>query len=103
MLLREMLGLRLREIRTEQGRSLRQVSVEARVSTAHLSEIERGRAEVSSELLAAICRALRVEVADLLVALIGMSDHDLRSTTSVHPAASSTGWSPAPPPFAPSA
>ena len=32
----------------------------------YLSEVERGRKEVSSEILAAICDALRIDLADLL-------------------------------------
>jgi transcriptional regulator with XRE-family HTH domain len=39
----------------------------ARVSLGYLSEVERGRKEPSSELLAAICEALDMTVADLLV------------------------------------
>lgn len=84
MLLRELLGARLRELRTGRRLTIRALAQRANVSPAHLSEIERGRAEVSSELLRAICTALEVEVADLLVSLIGMGEHDLRSTTEVH-------------------
>ena len=32
----------------------------------YLSEVERGRKEASSEVLAAVCDALRIELADLL-------------------------------------
>lgn len=84
MLLRELLGGRLRELRAARGMTIRALAVAARVSPAHVSDVERGRAEVSSELLAAICTGLGVEVADLLVSLIGMDDHDLRSRTEVH-------------------
>ncbi|HET6742453.1 MAG TPA: helix-turn-helix transcriptional regulator, partial [Kribbella sp.] len=38
----------------------------AQVSVPYLSEIERGRKEPSSEILAAICRALELELTDLL-------------------------------------
>ena len=38
----------------------------ARVSLGYLSEVERGQKEASSELLASICDALDVELADLL-------------------------------------
>lgn len=38
----------------------------ARVSLAYLSEVERGRKEASSEILAAICRALGLRLTDLL-------------------------------------
>ena len=59
-LMREVLGESLREQRTAQGRTLREVSQDARVSLGYLSEIERGQKEASSELLAAICGALDV-------------------------------------------
>ncbi|WHU49746.1 helix-turn-helix transcriptional regulator [Gordonia sp. L191] len=67
MLLREALGDSLRRVRTQQGRTLREVSTDARVSLGYLSEVERGQKEASSELLAAICDALEVEIADLLL------------------------------------
>ena len=59
VLLREAIGDRLRHARTTQHRTLREVSRAARVSLGYLSEVERGRKEASSELLAAICRDLR--------------------------------------------
>ncbi|MFT4126431.1 MAG: helix-turn-helix transcriptional regulator [Gordonia sp. (in: high G+C Gram-positive bacteria)] len=67
ILLREALGDGLRRARTQQGRTLREVSTDARVSLGYLSEVERGQKEASSELLAAICDALDIEIADLLV------------------------------------
>ena len=67
VLLREALGESLRRVRTEQGRTLREVSNNARVSLGYLSEVERGQKEASSELLAAICDALAVELADILL------------------------------------
>jgi transcriptional regulator with XRE-family HTH domain len=42
------------------------VSRRARVSLGYLSEVERGRKEASSELLAAICDALDVSLPDVL-------------------------------------
>jgi transcriptional regulator with XRE-family HTH domain len=48
-----------------QRRTLREVSATARVSLGYLSEVERGQKEPSSELLAAICGALDVELSDL--------------------------------------
>jgi transcriptional regulator with XRE-family HTH domain len=66
MLLRRLIGGVLRRTRLAQGRTLREVAAAARVSMAYLSELERGRKEVSSELLAAICRALHLTLADLL-------------------------------------
>jgi transcriptional regulator with XRE-family HTH domain len=58
VLLRQLLGDVLRRLRIRQGRTLREVSASARVSLGYLSEVERGRKEASSELLAAICQAL---------------------------------------------
>jgi transcriptional regulator with XRE-family HTH domain len=58
VLLRQLLGDVLRRLRVRQGRTLREVSATARVSLGYLSEVERGRKEASSELLAAICAAL---------------------------------------------
>ena len=66
-LLREVLGDVLRRVRTKQGRTLREVSDDARVSLGYLSEVERGRKEASSELLSAICDALDVPLSELLV------------------------------------
>jgi transcriptional regulator with XRE-family HTH domain len=60
VLVRGLLGDVLRRRRLRQGRTLREVSAEARVSLGYLSEVERGQKEASSELLAAICTALDV-------------------------------------------
>jgi transcriptional regulator with XRE-family HTH domain len=65
-LLREVIGDVLRRARTEQGRTLREVSDSARVSLGYLSEVERGRKEASSELLSAICGALEVPLSRVL-------------------------------------
>jgi transcriptional regulator with XRE-family HTH domain len=65
-LLREVIGDVLRRARTEQGRTLREVSDTARVSLGYLSEVERGRKEASSELLSAICGALEVPLSRVL-------------------------------------
>ncbi len=65
-LLRDVLGARLRLARATQGRSLRDVAAVAGVSIGHLSQVERGLAEASSEVLAAICRALGVPLHVLL-------------------------------------
>ncbi len=65
-LLRSMLGDVLRRTRQEQGRTLADVARAARVSMPYLSELERGRKEASSEVLAAICDALHIELSDLL-------------------------------------
>jgi transcriptional regulator with XRE-family HTH domain len=64
--LRTLLGEALRATRLQQERTLREVSSAARVSLGYLSEVERGQKEASSELLAAICRALGVRLSDVL-------------------------------------
>lgn len=66
ILVRELIGETLREERTLQGKTLREVSKAARVSLGYLSEVERGQKEASSELLAAICGALDVPLSVIL-------------------------------------
>ena len=66
VLMREAIGDSLRRARTARRRTLRDVSRKARVSLGYLSEVERGRKEASSELLAAICEALDVALHELL-------------------------------------
>ena len=63
--LRQVVGDTLRGQRMRQQRTLREVSAAARVSLGYLSEVERGQKEPSSELLAAICGALEVELSEL--------------------------------------
>ncbi|WP_167754095.1 helix-turn-helix domain-containing protein [Amycolatopsis nivea] len=66
VLLREAIGDRLRHARTNQRRTLRDISRAARVSLGYLSEVERGQKEASSELLASICEALELPLGELL-------------------------------------
>ena len=66
VLFRRLLGDVLRRHRQRQGRTLRDVAASARISLGYLSEIERGRKEASSELLAALCEALDISLADVL-------------------------------------
>ncbi|WP_442791543.1 helix-turn-helix domain-containing protein [Micromonospora sp. NBC_01813] len=67
MLLRQVIGRVLRRLRQDQGRTLQDVAQAAGLSTAYLSELERGRKEPSSEMLASICRALGVALEELLL------------------------------------
>lgn len=60
MLLRDAIGSTLRRLRLEQGRTLRDLARDSAVSLPYLSEIERGRKEASSEILATLSRALEV-------------------------------------------
>jgi transcriptional regulator with XRE-family HTH domain len=64
--LREVVGDVLREERTLQGRTLADVARSASVSLPYLSEVERGRKDVSSDVLAAIGVALELPVAEIL-------------------------------------
>jgi transcriptional regulator with XRE-family HTH domain len=66
VLLRELIGETLREERSLQGKTLREISKAARVSLGYLSEVERGQKEASSELLSAICGALDVPLSVIL-------------------------------------
>jgi transcriptional regulator with XRE-family HTH domain len=91
VLLREAIGDRLRHARTTQRRTLREVSRAARVSLGYLSEVERGRKEASSELLAAICAALDLPLPELLgniaADLKAMHDVDLAGLPAPAPRA----------------
>ena len=62
---REAVGEQLREERAGRNERLADVAGRAGVSTQYLSELERGLKEPSSEVLAALARALRLSVADL--------------------------------------
>ena len=66
ILIRRLLGDVLRRKRQDEGRTLRQLAADARISPGYLSEIERGQKEPSSELLAAICDALQARLSDVL-------------------------------------
>jgi len=66
VLVRRLIGDVLRRHRLASGRTLREVSARARVSLGYLSEVERGRKEPSSELLASICDALDIPLSTVL-------------------------------------
>ena len=66
ILFRQELGDVLRDARRAQGRTLRQVSSDARVSLGYLSEIERGQKEASSELLVSVTDALGLPLSFVL-------------------------------------
>jgi transcriptional regulator with XRE-family HTH domain len=67
MKVREAVGRALRRRRQAQGRTLREVAEAAGVSLTYLSEVERGRKEASSEVLEAVCAALRLGPAELFL------------------------------------
>lgn len=66
VVLRNEFGSVLRDARLRQGRTLREVSKDAKVSLGYLSEIERGQKEASSELLSSICAALQLTLSQVL-------------------------------------
>jgi transcriptional regulator with XRE-family HTH domain len=63
---RDVVGRALRRERRRQGRTLREVAEAARISLPYLSEVERGRKEASSEILAAAAGALQLSLVDVL-------------------------------------
>lgn len=63
---RHIVGDVLRRERHAQERTLKDVAEAARISMPYLSELERGRKEASSEVLAAVGHALGLGLADLL-------------------------------------
>ncbi|MEU7472611.1 helix-turn-helix transcriptional regulator [Streptomyces sp. NPDC044984] len=65
-LLRDLVGDVLRSERLAQERTLKDVADAARISLPYLSEVERGRKEASSEVLAAAAQALGLGLGDLL-------------------------------------
>jgi transcriptional regulator with XRE-family HTH domain len=65
------LGAALRRHREVTGRTLTAIAAEAGCSPAHLSEVERGRKDVSVEMLVAIAYALGVRVSRVYAEVAG--------------------------------
>ncbi|MFJ9243375.1 helix-turn-helix domain-containing protein [Streptomyces sp. NPDC101776] len=63
---RDLVGDVLRRERLAQERTLKDVADAARISMPYLSEVERGRKEASSEVIAAAAHALGLDLGDLL-------------------------------------
>ncbi|KPC80227.1 MULTISPECIES: helix-turn-helix domain-containing protein [Streptomyces] len=63
---RDIVGDVLRRERVAQQRTLKDVAEAARISVPYLSEVERGRKEASSEVLAAAARSLGLGLGDVL-------------------------------------
>ena len=76
---REVLGSRLRALRADRDETLAQTAERAGISPQYLSEIERGRKEPSSEMIAALAGALDTTLADLTLAVT----EDLRRVSRV--------------------
>ncbi|GGX36900.1 helix-turn-helix domain-containing protein [Streptomyces lomondensis] len=86
---RDLVGDVLRRERLAQERTLKDVADAARISMPYLSEVERGRKEASSEVLAAAAHALGLGLGDLLSRAQG----ELTRVTSRHPGVSRRGTS----------
>ncbi|MGV9457048.1 helix-turn-helix domain-containing protein [Streptomyces sp. NPDC003635] len=84
---RDLIGDVLRRERLAQERTLKDVADAARISMPYLSEVERGRKEASSEVLAAAAHALGLGLGDLLSRAQG----ELVRLTSRHSAVRSRG------------
>ena len=84
---REVLGRRLRALRQDQQETLSETAARAGISPQYLSEIERGRKEPSSEMIAALAGALGVTLIDLTEQVVT----DLRRQRALTPRASRTG------------
>ena len=68
---REVLGQRLRALRQEQRETLAETAGRAGISPQYLSEIERGRKEPSSEMIAALAGALGITLIRLTEQVVG--------------------------------
>ena len=62
---RDVLGEKLRAARTGKGQTLTDTAARAGISPQYLSEIERGRKEPSSEMIAAVAGALGTSLSEL--------------------------------------
>lgn len=92
VLVRHEIGDVLRDLRLQQGKTLRQVASRASVALGYLSEVERGQKEASSEILASVADALGTpisfilrEVGDRLAVIegVGLSAPAIESMTDV--------------------
>ncbi|MFF4522872.1 helix-turn-helix domain-containing protein [Streptomyces bluensis] len=77
---RDLVGDVLRRERLAQERTLKDVAEAARISMPYLSELERGRKEASSEVLAAAAHALGLGLGDLLSLAHGELTRRTRTT-----------------------
>jgi transcriptional regulator with XRE-family HTH domain len=80
---RDLVGDALRRERLAQERTLKEVAEAARISMPYLSELERGRKEASSEILAAAARALGLGLGDLLSLAQDELTRHVRRTSAV--------------------
>ena len=79
---REVLGQRVRALRLEQQETLSETAGRAGISPQYLSEIERGRKEPSSEMIAALAGALGTTLIGLTEQVAGELRRQHRSASS---------------------
>jgi transcriptional regulator with XRE-family HTH domain len=88
-LFRRAIGRQLRELRLARGERLDDTALRAGISPQYLSEVERGRKDASSEMIAAVVGALETTLADVLLRVVSDLDSsraeiiELRSSTGL--------------------
>ena len=85
----EVLGEQLRELRRDLDETLAETSGRAGISPQYLSEVERGRKEPSSEMIAALAGALGIGLGELTDRIA--DDLRARRLRAVRPALPRTG------------
>jgi transcriptional regulator with XRE-family HTH domain len=80
---REVLGRRLRALRHDQRETLSETAGRAGISPQYLSEVERGRKEPSSEMIAALAGALGITLTELTEQLAGDLRRQQGTTTEL--------------------
>jgi len=80
----EVLGDVLRDEWRRQGRTLADVAERAAVSLPYLSEVERGRKEISSDLLTAVISSLEVDLATVLERAAGHARAGVAHSRGAH-------------------
>jgi transcriptional regulator with XRE-family HTH domain len=83
------LGSRLRELRRQRAEKLTETAGRAGISPQYLSEVERGRKEPSSEMIAALAGAFGLTLVDLTTLVT--EDLRRRQLAIVRPAARPVG------------
>ena len=86
---REVLGGRLRALRADRKETLAETAERAGISPQYLSEVERGRKEPSSEMIAALAGALDTTLADLTTQVTEDLRHSRSARSDRGPRASS--------------
>ena len=70
--IREALGEVLRDQRTEHVMTIRELSNRSGISISHISDIERGKKDPSSEMVEDLCASLNITLRELLTEAAGL-------------------------------